>query len=214
MTDAHMIIVGIDFGTTFSGVAWTTQGCPEDLEVITVWPGSQNKTSEKVPTVMKYETTKEEPSFRWGFQVSPLVDGIRGLKLLLDEDQKDRYGPSLLSKNILMAIRKDAVDVASDYLRELFRVVQKVQVRRLGEAYVKSAKFRIVLTVPAVWSDKAKDATLKAAEKAGLNDHELSMISEPEAAAIYTLRAIQPNTITIGDTFVVCDAGGGTVVSN
>ncbi|KAL5349552.1 hypothetical protein ACLOAV_005847, partial [Pseudogymnoascus australis] len=204
------IIIGIDFGTTFSGIAWTTEGCPDDLEVISSWPGSQNRTSEKVPSVMAYETRKEKRAFRWGFQVSPFTDSIRGLKLLLDESQQNRYGPSVRSKEILTMLDKDPVSVASDYLRELLAVVKGIQIRRLGETYVRSAKFRVVLTVPAVWSDKAKDATLRAAED-GLGDHKLIMISEPEAAALHTLRAIQPNTITNGDTFVVCDAGGGTV---
>jgi hypothetical protein len=37
--------------------------------------------------------------------------------------------------------------------------------------------------------------------------HELQLISEPEAAAVYTLKAIQPNHLKIGDNFIVCDAG-------
>lgn len=69
-------------------------------------------------------------------------------------------------------------------------------------------KVQFVLTVPAVWSDSAKDATLKAAEKAGMGKrHELQLISEPEAAAVYTLKAIQPNHLKVGDNFIVCDAG-------
>lgn len=68
-------------------------------------------------------------------------------------------------------------------------------------------KVEFVLTVPAVWSDSAKNATLQAAERAGMgNRHELKLISEPEAAAIYTLKAIQPNYLKVGDNFVVCDA--------
>ena len=145
---------------------------------------------------MAYETRKEKRAFRWGFQVSPFTDSIRGLKLLLDESQQSRYGPSVRSKEILTMLEKDPVSVASDYMRELLAVVKGTQTRRLGETYVRSAKFRIVLTVPAVWSDKAKDATLRAAEE-GLGDHQLIMISEPEAAALHTLRAIQPNTITV-----------------
>ena len=39
----------------------------------------------------------------------------------------------------------------------------------------------------------------------------LQIISEPEAAAIYALHAMDPHSISIGDTFVLCDAGGGTV---
>jgi hypothetical protein len=51
------LIVGIDFGTTFSGyvnyfllayqanlrsVAWGMDGCPDDIEVIQTWPGGGN----------------------------------------------------------------------------------------------------------------------------------------------------------------------------
>ena len=37
------------------------------------------------------------------------------------------------------------------------------------------------------------------------------MISEPEAAALYALNALDPHKLKIGDTFMLCDAGGGTV---
>lgn len=39
----------------------------------------------------------------------------------------------------------------------------------------------------------------------------LQIISEPEAAATYALYAMDPHSIKAGDTFVLCDAGGGTV---
>ena len=39
----------------------------------------------------------------------------------------------------------------------------------------------------------------------------LHIISEPEAAAMYALDVMDPHNIKIGDTFVLCDAGGGTV---
>lgn len=39
----------------------------------------------------------------------------------------------------------------------------------------------------------------------------LRIISEPEAAAVYALDVMDPHIIEIGDTFVLCDAGGGTV---
>ena len=40
---------------------------------------------------------------------------------------------------------------------------------------------------------------------------DLQIISEPEAAAIYALHAMDPHSIQVGDSFVLCDAGGGTV---
>lgn len=39
----------------------------------------------------------------------------------------------------------------------------------------------------------------------------LHVISEPEAAALYALNALDPHDLKIGDTFMLCDAGGGTV---
>lgn len=64
--------------------------------------------------------------------------------------------------------------------------------------------------MPAVWNEKAQSRTLACAKKAGL-DPILRAISEPEAAAIYTLDAMDPHKLNVGDTFVLCDAGGGTV---
>ena len=40
---------------------------------------------------------------------------------------------------------------------------------------------------------------------------QLQIISEPEAAATYALDALDPHDVKIDDTFVLCDAGGGTV---
>ena len=39
----------------------------------------------------------------------------------------------------------------------------------------------------------------------------LQIVSEPEAAATYALDNMNPHDLSIGDTFVLCDAGGGTV---
>ena len=61
------------------------------------------------------------------------------------------------------------------------------------------------------------DSSLEdAAIRAGLgNEHNLQLLSEPESAAIYTLRSIESSNtyaqIKVHDRIVVCDAGGGTV---
>lgn len=39
----------------------------------------------------------------------------------------------------------------------------------------------------------------------------LQIVTEPEAAAIWALQQAAPYDLDIGDTFIVCDAGGGTV---
>jgi hypothetical protein len=37
------------------------------------------------------------------------------------------------------------------------------------------------------------------------------LIKEPEAAALYTLHYLKNKALVVGDAFVLCDAGGGTV---
>ena len=68
------------------------------------------------------------------------------------------------------------------------------------------------ITVPAIWTDAAQAKTRACAEKAGMGAGPvLHMISEPEAAAIHALSVMDHLDVQIGDTFVLCDAGGGTV---
>lgn len=84
--------------------------------------------------------------------------------------------------------------------------------RLYGNAVVKDCRFEWIITVPAVWSDLAKKKTRTAALKAGMgNDTSLQMTSEPEAAAVYALKALDPHHIKVGESVVICDAGGGTV---
>jgi molecular chaperone DnaK (HSP70) len=51
--------------------------------------------------------------------------------------------------------------------------------------------------------------TRKAAETAGMGHHTLSLLSEPEAAAIYSIKIQGTGSIKVGNRIVVCDAGGG-----
>jgi molecular chaperone DnaK (HSP70) len=37
------------------------------------------------------------------------------------------------------------------------------------------------------------------------------LVSEPEAAMLHALKTVQPQNLKVGDNFVICDAGGGTV---
>lgn len=66
--------------------------------------------------------------------------------------------------------------------------------------------------MPAVWSPAAQAKTRACAQKAGMGlGSALHVISEPEAAAMYALDAMDPHNIKVRDTFVLVDAGGGTV---
>ncbi|KAI7155864.1 actin-like ATPase domain-containing protein [Hortaea werneckii] len=268
------LVVGIDFGTTYSGVASVYSGRPEkpdEIEVIKSWPGGNNGTREKVPSEISYgdpltasderkllsggdaeddipnarkrtaatnrkrkvsdafdledvltpppkpkqkskgKGNKATSNMRWGYQVRQDEQRLRCLKLLLDPEQKFPDYVSLDDiKQQLATTGKSVNTVIAEYLKALFDHTKEALKRRYGEVFVSNTPLHVVLTVPAVWSDEAQEATLSAAKVAGIGDH-ITMISEPEAAAVYALHAIQPNNLSVGQNFVVVDAGGGTV---
>lgn len=70
--------------------------------------------------------------------------------------------------------------------------------RSLGQTFVDNTKIEFILTCPAVWSDRSKNATLQAAEGTGMaKSCKIRLISEPEAAALYTLKTIQPKNLQV-----------------
>ncbi|KAI9043281.1 Hsp70 family protein [Aspergillus affinis] len=204
-------LVGIDFGTTYSGVAWAldgSTGSDEDITLVSTWQDKSNRTYAKVPSVIAYDKARRE---KWGYQVDACTESFRGIKLLLDEDQKFDYAQSLASRKLLELCNKDAVQVTADYLECLIKHSKKIMMKDRLMPDEANMNLRFVLTVPAVWSDKAKDATMRAAIQAGISAEDLSLISEPEAAALHALRKVLPDSFSENDVFVVCDAGGGTV---
>ncbi|KAK1830791.1 hypothetical protein QBC39DRAFT_103826 [Podospora conica] len=212
------LIVGVDFGTTFSGVATVYTSMPDDVEIIKSWPGGNGITSDKVPTEIAYELPADAPpgtapTVKWGFQFHPDEQRLRCMKLFLDRSQKlPFYVSPLETAAQLKRFNKTVVDAVADYLTQVHAHTMDTLTRRYGESFMASTKVDFVLTCPAVWSDAAKNTTLQAAERAGMGARsQIQMISEPEAAAVYTLKAIQPNHLKVGDNFIVCDGGGGTV---
>ncbi|KAG9600284.1 actin-like ATPase domain-containing protein, partial [Aureobasidium melanogenum] len=221
------LVVSIDFGTTWSAVAFTYSGNPEPADEIAIvknWPGSNNISSEKVPSEIAYVPTSEDfevinsdgPTtydIRWGLQLKPDQPRLRCLKLRLDARQKLPY---FVTQNDLddqlIECGKSTEEAIADYLSLIFVRAKDELVKRFGPQMVSSTPIEINLTVPAIWSDAAKDTTLRVAQKAGMGTN-LRMISEPEAAAIYALSAMaqDSNMLQVGDNFILCDAGGGTV---
>jgi len=88
--------------------------------------------------------------------------------------------------------------------------------RDKGQGVIESTPFHVVLTVPAVWPESARNRMRQAAQQAGILEDRLAgatilkFISEPEAAAIsmlYSELDDRPD-VTEGTKFIVCDCGG------
>ncbi|RBR08073.1 hypothetical protein FVER53590_00133 [Fusarium verticillioides] len=204
------VIIALDFGTTYSGVAYcfcNSPGMPDAVPVVD-WLGLEGRTQPKVPTAILYDPD-DNTKFKWGGQVNWRDDHVRGVKLLLDPKQtRPAYLPSSNFKSEMKKLPKDVVDVAADFMGAMYSHALEKIATRIPQGYLDLCQKDFVLSVPDVWSDMAKESTMQAAQKAGI--FPVAVIKEPEAAALYTFMS-QERALAEGDCFVVCDAGGGTV---
>ncbi|KAL6918247.1 hypothetical protein FSHL1_009674 [Fusarium sambucinum] len=213
-----LMIIGIDFGTTYSGAAWATVADIEadGVNIVTSWPGTGVQEG-KAPTELFYEHGKT----MWGYGVPRDVDPVRWFKLLLlkDEDQPPEIkGHEYLIKarNMLADEGKSTVDAIADYLRLLWGHVLEAIIKARGKNVVEALCFHVVITVPAIWKNYARDSMLEAAQNAGITASRragpttISFAPEPEAAALASI-CERAEDLGEGDVFVICDAGGGTV---
>lgn len=110
---------------------------------------------------------------------------------------------------------KSEVDVAADYLFHLRQAIRAQLQKILGDVFNREERrIRYYLTVPAIWNDAAKNATRAAAIQAGYlrdnNDNRLTLITEPEAAALFCSKT-GVMKLKVNDAVLIVDCGGGTV---
>ncbi|KAH6702000.1 hypothetical protein BKA61DRAFT_561267 [Leptodontidium sp. MPI-SDFR-AT-0119] len=217
------LLVGIDFGTTYSGIAWGWSERPEAVNVVMDWDGIEGqKTSAKVPSKIFYKGDQ----VKWGFNIAPEEKPLQWFKLLLLRDED--IGPPYMdvgvrdsayikeAREMLKKLNKSAEDVVADYLGLLWKHLLKAIRTALGQASVDGQPFRVVITFPAIWPLYAQSRMRQAAYTAGILDQrhggetKLTLCPEPEAAAIAVMDDFDGHPVESGDIFVICDAGGGT----
>ncbi|TGJ78313.1 hypothetical protein E0Z10_g10448 [Xylaria hypoxylon] len=226
-----VVVIGIDFGTTFTGVAYDyirqgNQG-PSDITPlpITLWPASSateaNSDSPKVPSCIAYTS---RGAITWGQQASDEQGSILWSKLLLldEHDLQTHLKNSDHVKQARESIQKtgkDVVTVISDYLAKVWDHVLEDIIRARGRQFLNTRPFHVVVTVPAIWQDYAIEKMSRALKKAGIlnkrpgcADTTHTFVSEPEAAALAAINGHNKyDALEHGQTFVIADLGGGTV---
>lgn len=143
-----------------------------------------------------------------------LLDGKTSLSKYDDPELAKLEGSGLLK----FPSKMDPSQVVGDYLREVYTWTLNQLETRVSEEVIRITPFEFWITIPAIWSDKAKAATKEAARAAGFASRPgdtMFMIPEPEAASVATLKGLIQNGSTLqvkpGDGVLVCDCGGGTV---
>lgn len=229
MAGKHVMVVAIDFGTTYSGYAFSLRSDfdkdPLKIKANQAWvAGHKYHLSLKTPSTLLLDKAGKFIAFGYDAE-------LRYNNIALDETQKDflyfeRFKMSLynneeLNKNM----------VIEDILKKKFSAFQvfSLSIKALKDHLettlqkqgidVKSDEIKWVLTVPAIWSDSAKQFMREAAIAAGLPDKMLRIALEPEAASLFCQHLPLEKLVGAskgfdvskpGTKYMVIDLGGGT----
>lgn len=209
------LVIGIDFGTTYaflspakfsfwykrsnsdntcnrqSGVAWAVSSEPDSVGIISSWEASGRRDAnlEKLPSMIGYDQNGR--TTWWGFeQFNAEGEKFENFKLLLSDKARDSVASLPLQDTLarLQKLRKQPVDVVADYLKCVW--THTLKNLKLKLSFIEHLRFKVVLTVPAIWDHAAQELTREAASKAGIKKIRqagtttLDIISEPEAAAL------------------------------
>lgn len=220
--DEGRLSVSIDFGTTFSGVAYgSSRIAGGQVQQVLNWPGSF-ETFRKIPTCLLYD--EHGRVLAWGLEAknaSPMAGTSKceWFKLFLephalrDDTAIDPRLPDIPSG-------KRPLDLIIDFLTCLWEYAKDHITQNLGSvADLNTAE--VWLTVPAAWDAKGCEIMREAAIAAGLVQSSragdtawrdrLRIITEPEAAAVHCANLSNLHHLRPSQNFIVCDAGGGTV---
>lgn len=217
----HKTVAAIDFGTSYSGYAFSSQENP--LEVVTgKWKTNSSELLEslKTPTSLLFKSNGLVESF--GYEAE------QKFKALVEENKHHDYRFFYqIKKELLGKHRCDENLVVFDHMGRPMDA-EKVISTAIGYLFVEckdaiaEKKFDKddilwVMTVPSLWNNFAKQFLRKAAEKAGIPRQQLILTLEPEVAAIYTIKGSKPDLPSdSGDQYVsgtqilLVDLGGGT----
>lgn len=224
LQEDEKIVVAIDFGTTYSGFAYSLTKTSE--VILQKWDpkaGDKVDASLKTPTSLLLDNKNKFVAF--GF------DAERLYKEYVDDEKHEsirffrNFKMKLLKKETLgssMEIKDHmgkplaALEVFSkslEYMKEM--VLEKIQ-EKYEDLVIKEERIHWIVTVPAIWDEFAKQFMREAAEKASIPSKHLHLALEPECAAVYVLSGAKlklsgdQSEKTVGEQIFVADLGGGT----
>ncbi|CAB5381347.1 unnamed protein product [Rhizophagus irregularis] len=197
------VIVGLDFGTTYSGFT-CCHISDSKIYIHTKWPPKE--VYPKINTILQYDRNFVNivNVGQWGYPEQDETRPVELFKLHLGNLQEN------LKPRLPVAYKK----AIADYLYKLGKLIKEtVKKNWVGINFTENVL--LVLTVPAEYSEKEKAIMRECAHNAGLisegDSLQLQFTTEPEAAAIYCMDKLREYDLTIGTTFMIVDCGGGTV---
>lgn len=216
------MIVGIDLGTTNCALSYVNEETVQDFAIPQLVAPEEVETRPTLPSYLylpsQHEFALGSLSLPWD-EVAEVAVGtmardegskvpdrmIVSAKSWLCNPQVDRQQPLLPWKSAEEVPKLSPVEVTTRYLRHL---VDSWRFSRVGGNLSEHSVF---LTVPASFDAVARELTVEAAQKAGLEN--LTLLEEPQAAFYAWLEQMGDawrEAVRLGDHILVCDLGGGT----
>ena len=221
------VVVAVDFGTAFSGIAFAYTAAPDDLHL----SAPTAKGGElKVPTAV---LIKSDGS--WSFGNHAVEEYRQAIENHTGPTPPEDHVDVLFFKRYKMELKgqesgfdtlvaksqnnkpyklMDLITRSLGFLKD--HALEKIKIG-FGGAVVGSAyDCKWVLTVPAIWTDFGKAFMRWAAYKAGMvyneQSNNLVLVLEPEAASLAVkLGSERYDMLLKAAKFIVLDCGGGTV---
>jgi hypothetical protein len=214
--DRHFVVVAVDFGTTFSGYAFSftsvgggplsskgdlqlqMQQTLDTIHVMRRWEGGDpGVVNHKAPTTLLLDPEGEFHSF--GFSARDFYHDMspkqtkdwfyfERFKMALHSDPNLNIDTELTASN---GQKVNALKVFGNALR-FFRNHALREISDQSGTLIVADDVKWVITVPAIWQEPAKQFMRIAAYQAGIasadNPDQLIIALEPEAASIYVRR--------------------------
>jgi molecular chaperone DnaK (HSP70) len=203
-----MVLIGVDFGTTYCCMAYCNNG---NIEVIT-----DNEGNKLIPTCISFIGNNilygKFALYNREYYPKSTITNIKRFIARNDINVDMPYGIEYDNKNRLMIVinqvkPNEEYDEEKKVMEKKFypsEIVSKIlsYLKTVAESYLSLSVTGIVLTAPAYFDDLQKRILYEAGKEAGIDIRQI--ISEPTAAALCYKTDNQSNVL-------VYDIGGGTL---
>ncbi|XP_045176740.1 heat shock 70 kDa protein 12A-like [Mercenaria mercenaria] len=218
-SSSHLLVAAFDFGTTYSGYAFSFRDDPMKIQTNQGWnAGSEKLISLKTPTCVLLRPNKQFDSF--GFEAENKYADLaednkhhgwmlfKRFKMLLHNNDGLNRASTVEDINGKSMPAMQIFSMAIGFLRD--HLLKALNAQTVG---VNENDLQYVITVPAIWNDNAKQFMREAATEAGLDSSRLKLSLEPEAASIWCQTVttdLKKSLSDVGCQYMVVDLGGGT----
>jgi len=210
------VFAGIDLGTTFFGYAFSFKNDKDRIYV------ERGKEREPTCLLLKPDKTLAALGYQAVDEFCNSLDAdeqkdyfyFRQFKMQLYETKKLSRRTQLKDATGKKMKALDVFCIVFCHLKQI--ILHQINLSKAANFSITSDDVGWMITIPAIWTDEARQFMREAATNAGLTKNRL--VLEPEAAALFAIN--QPlclgNTFSMeklgpGSKYIVADLGGGTV---